>query len=312
MIPYWCLLDILKFQNRNELERIQVTNRLLNNIVNKYFATYPLRVFPETMVHVQIRNGNFGLSFRKFRVGTCFMLDSRTWTHNNCAQECEHFYPFEVVRLFLCKNVRFKQAELYINDHHISKRYSACHIATLESISHVWAKKDLFIHDFSEKDPSSQSLILNSSSILQCRTLHVRDDRRRIQVLQYPNVYSLYALNTFGSVGSRETLPFTQQLIEQKALHRNSDTIFVFFAVKESVNKAVEFIKQNFFTSQDYCRLRLIITTFSPNHISEFREMNHRTNEVLELKHLSNEQAEKFNIRPFYDSGAMMIERYII
>ncbi|KAI1708280.1 hypothetical protein DdX_11960 [Ditylenchus destructor] len=63
MLPYWCLLDILKFLNRSHIERIQVTNRMLNNIVNQNFASYPLRIMPDIVAHVQIENNELVKAF---------------------------------------------------------------------------------------------------------------------------------------------------------------------------------------------------------------------------------------------------------
>ncbi|KAI1692763.1 hypothetical protein DdX_21061 [Ditylenchus destructor] len=168
----------------------------------------------------------------------------REWNRDHCYGGCEHFYPISVMRPFLCKNVRFRDTFICIADENSSTRYKTEHISSLESISHIWAAKDLFIIDNSNNVPSSQSLILRSPSVYQCRALHVQDNRRRVQILQNPNIYSLNALDLNGEISDSEVLEIVQQFVKQKASYPHSDTTLVFHGSIESLASAMEMLKQ--------------------------------------------------------------------
>ncbi|KAI1707278.1 hypothetical protein Ddc_14935 [Ditylenchus destructor] len=305
MLPYWCILDILKYFSRNHLECIQITNRMLNDIVSRNFVSHPFRVLPGTVARVQIRYGKLALSIRKYN--RCFAPHFQNW--NLCRQWCEHFYSVNVMLPFLSKSVCFGLTEISINDRNIFTPYSADHIATLESISHLWDSKDLKICDFSESDSTSLRLMLESS-LLQCRILHIQDDRRRISLFENPGTYALYAVDLMSQLPI--SLYEMLQLVQEKTYYPNSDTIFVFHCANESIKAAVEKLKQKFLTSRVHCRLRLIIRSSSPKDIFEFRLQNNRTNEMLELKHISKNKAkDKFDVDLAVEQ-ALLLERYTV
>ncbi|KAI1699827.1 hypothetical protein Ddc_18399 [Ditylenchus destructor] len=301
MLPYWCLLDIFKSLSRNDLERIQVTNRMLNNIVIQNFTAYPLRIMAEAGTYVQVRNNELVLSIEK---NDCYFAPAtRQWNFFYCNPDGQHFYPINTMLPLLCKTVRFRFTIITIHDSNI---YTSDHIATLESIAHVWDAKQLHIYDRSENDPSSLSRMLESSSILRCRTLYIRDKRKRIRLLQHPNVYALRAvdLSINRSLSGGEIL----QLFEQKASYPESDTIFVLESAKRSIELAMEIIRQMFLTSDDRCRLRCVITMPSLQHIPEFCLKNTQTCEVLELKHISEEEANALKLKKF-SKPALLLDR---
>ncbi|KAI1701426.1 hypothetical protein DdX_16105 [Ditylenchus destructor] len=304
LYPIWCILDILKFFSRNHLERIQITNRMLNDIVSRSFASYPFRILPGAVARVQIRYGKFALSIRNR--DRCFAPHFRTW--NLCRECCEHFYSLNLMRPFLSKSVCFELTEISINEGNIFSPYSTEHIATLGSISHLWDSKYLRICDCSENDPTSLSLILKSL-VLRCRVLQLQDDRRRLSLLQHSDIYSLCAIDLMSHVPiSRDEM---LQLVQQKAHYPFSDTIFVFQCDNESIKSAMEVIRKKFLASRAHCRLRLIITSCSPKDISEFRFQNNRTNETLQLKHISKSQAKvDFNV-DLVGEQALLLERCI-
>ncbi|KAI1706667.1 hypothetical protein DdX_12877 [Ditylenchus destructor] len=100
------------------------------------------------------------------------------------------------------------------------------------------------------------------------------------------------------------------QLVQQKAYYPCSDTIFVFHCANESIKTALVIIRQKFLTSRVRCRLRLLISSPSPKDILEFRLQNNRTNEMLELKHKSKNQAkDEFNV-DLVAEQALLLERY--
>ncbi|KAI1703839.1 hypothetical protein Ddc_16387 [Ditylenchus destructor] len=284
MIPYWCLMDILKCLNRNDLERIQLTNRTLNDIVNQEFSTHPLRDMAGVTVCVLIENNEFVISIREYDhscvYGRCFVPQARSYDF--CGQDCDHFYPLNAMRPFLRENVRFRFTDISISDRNNFTPYTPDHISDLESIAHIWAGKHLYIYDLSKNDSSSLSLILESTSVLQCRTLHIEDNQKRIQVLQNPNIYSLYAidLSLTCSFSDNKIL----QLVQQKESYPESNTMFGIDSDKEDVDDAMESIKLSFLASENCCRFRFIIKAFDAEDIVEFRLENSRTNEVLELK----------------------------
>ncbi|KAI1710876.1 hypothetical protein Ddc_13209 [Ditylenchus destructor] len=283
-----------------------VTNRLLNDIVNREFVTHPLRVIPGTM-WVAIKNNELIIMC----FNRCCLVPQewdlvREWNRDHCFDH--YFYPFNV----LCKNVRFKDTVIVIDAKNSFAKYTTDHITSLESISHIWVWKDLFIIDRSDNDPSSQSLILRSPSVFQCRALHVKDNKNRIGILQNPDIYSLNALDLNGTISDSEMLQIVQQFVKQKAFYPHSDTTLVFHGSTESITAVVEMLKQQFLTSEDRCRLRLIIKVMSLKDFSDFRLENSRTNEVFELKGMCHKQAnDEFNVDITY-GPALLLDRYIV
>ncbi|KAI1692589.1 hypothetical protein Ddc_23529 [Ditylenchus destructor] len=263
MLPYWNVLEILKFVTRNDLERLQVTNRVLNDIINKDFASYPLRVMDDTWAHVQIRSGESVLSIQKSC--QCFVPRTRQW--KNCKTQCsnppkcEHVCLVYEMRPFLSKIVRFKHVTISIDVKHMFTPVLPYHIAALELISHIWDGRDLHIREKLQYQASSLKRMLGSSSLLRCRILRMENHRK-----------GSYYYRT------RDKFDF-------------------------------EITKQKFLESQDRCRLHLIIIISYSENISEFRLENNRTNEVLQLKHISYEEAIKLDVAKFYGS-ALLLERY--
>ncbi|KAI1703842.1 lectin c-type domain-containing protein [Ditylenchus destructor] len=258
---------------------------------------------------VQVRNNEFGALLR-VSGNRCFQPYIKKWAYcknGYCTGNCVHFFSIDEMRPFLSKNVRFGSVDICIADDKPSSPNTSDHIATLESISHIWAMKNLNIVDVSRNESNFLNLVLGSPSVLQCHTLYISHDRKRIQMPQNPNIYSLYAINLrnwrrfneFGSFKSDEIL----QLALQKASSPHSDTIFVLEETQKTVVAAMELIQQNFMTSEDCCRLRIIIeinpldnlstNMFVSEDVPEFCLQNTRTKEVLQLKHTSKKELVK-------------------
>ncbi|KAI1715983.1 hypothetical protein Ddc_10750 [Ditylenchus destructor] len=109
---------------------------MLNNIVNQNFAFHPLRIMPEIVAHLQIENSELVVMIRKHDSVYCLAPNARKW--NICSIGCDRFHSVNVMRTFLRPNVRFRFAVISINESNTFTPYTTEHIATLESISHIW------------------------------------------------------------------------------------------------------------------------------------------------------------------------------
>ncbi|KAI1690849.1 hypothetical protein DdX_22265 [Ditylenchus destructor] len=276
---------------------------MLNDIINHDFGTRPIRLISDIGIRVLLKEEGLVISICKDH--SCFVINTREWIDHPHMMECEHFAPINEMRPFLCKNVRFGYANITTSKPFSTVApYKLEYIATLESISHVWTAKHLGIYDNSSNDMSCLKMMLESPSLFQCRILRISDRKKRFEILNQPILYTLYGI-VFGKMFDHFDMC---ALFKQKTSFPNSDTIFAFEILMANIDSALETIKQEYLSSKECCRLRFIISVYSPNLILDFCLMNTHTNEVLELKHISKNQANEFNLGRF-GSPALLLER---
>ncbi|KAI1714053.1 hypothetical protein Ddc_11616 [Ditylenchus destructor] len=311
MLPADVLLDILKCMNRDGLEKIHETTRVINDIIKRDFSSKPFRLLDDkTWPRIRRdRNKNNVLLLGIHRSNECFVPTIPGWQHchRHCVQECSrHSYPIDEMRPFLSRYMRFSDVTIHIDEENDSALppYTPKQIALLESISHIWSGQMLSIVDLSVKTTESLKRMFGSLAILQCRALfhskirYVNIGSNLMDIYQSPNLYTLQAIY-FSSALTKDGI---LSLTHYKAEHPQSSTIFVFHPCPLHFDEALEAIKKEFSASSTRCRLRMVIETVVlaqaplPENL-EFRLENSRTKEVLHLKRITKQEAkEKFSV----------------
>ncbi|KAI1698315.1 hypothetical protein DdX_17986 [Ditylenchus destructor] len=279
----WILLSILKFLGRNELELLQVTNRLIDTIIRQSFKSKPFRIPPSVEAKIQIKDGELLVQLRNWNTSECLKPNDREWKHHDCGVDCGYFYRLNEMSPFWKTSVRFGKVNVLI-----TSPCSPDHIAEMESISHTWIEQVL--HVWSPRhNETSLRLILESTAMFGCRTLSLMDSDTNTHLLRQPNLYALHAIDYEFPVERDQMLNF----IRQKALFPESDTILIltFFSGAE-FKIVLEVIRKEFLASSQTCRLRFIIKATFHEESMQFSLENNRTKEVLQLKYITEKEAE--------------------
>ncbi|KAI1729745.1 hypothetical protein Ddc_02405 [Ditylenchus destructor] len=326
MLSAYVLLDILKCMDCDGLEKIQITNRAINNIVKSEFSSKPLRLFDEDyFLSVEFMNGKLSVLIHR-KPDEFFVPSRREWQKYDtswrigriwsrfCVMEYSHGYPFDEMCPFLSKNVRFK----YTIIEKLPIYFSSC-IFVVESFAHIWAGETLYISDHSLGDVNSFSFMLNSTNMLQCRNLCLYGGLffySNFDAIHYSPLFEMQTIN-FGSYIEEAFYMF--HLIQIKAAYPHSNTTFVFTLYRDGLFDELEKIRKDFLESTNPCRLKII---FHSEELTEplydFRDKNSITGEALELKYITNMETRKIykfdglDVEYFHWPLVFSLERYII
>ncbi|KAI1704409.1 hypothetical protein DdX_14276 [Ditylenchus destructor] len=297
MLPTDVIMDILKCMNRDGLQKIQTSARVINDIITRDFPSKPLHFLDENIV-LYIRNSaNNVLLLEVCRPNQCFEPTISGW--QNCEQRgnCVHSYPMDKMRPLSANYLRYRSVVIYIDEDDGITPYTPEHIASLEAISHIWSDQILSIIDCSDYNTESLKLMFKSSAILQCRTLRVFVSVSFVfsDFLQCSSLYNLHAIYFMWKVVADEIV----SIIQHKAAFPMSDTILI-LCVQDELDMlyALDTVKEEFLTSSVPCRLRIIIEVIFIYHNSltenlDFRLENSGTKEVLQLNHITKQEAKQ-------------------
>ncbi|KAI1711277.1 hypothetical protein Ddc_12974 [Ditylenchus destructor] len=343
-LPAHILLDILKCMNRDALDKIHETTRLINDIIKRDFASKPLRIIDENTELIIRRDENNVLLLkltRPFQSRKCLVPIIPGW--QSCDQyreECEHSYPIDEMRPFLGTYMRFRKAIIEIDEGDVGlPSYSPEQVTLLESMSHIWSGQVLTIRECSANSIESLKRMFGSCVILQCRSLmykksfHVHsNDPDEDMTSSLMETHTCSKLNTLHTIYYSWPMKAKDlvSLTRYKAAHPQSDTVLVILGRyrlnSHSTLDALETIKKEFSSSSVPCMLRTIIefvyrggTNILPENL-DFHLENSQTKEVLQLRDITKQEAkEKFDVVLFkYASNfescvagrALILERF--
>ncbi|KAI1710283.1 BTB/POZ domain-containing protein [Ditylenchus destructor] len=289
----WLLLDILKFMDRDQLESVQITSRVLNNMIRQNFASEPYRIPRHNnpfgaSLEIEFKDDNLHLRLSNY----CFYIDpcTRKWNACDDGEDSElHYYPIQEMRPLIAKTVRIPDSAIYV-----TSDFTIWHIEELESISHLWSERLLIIEHDSRTYEISIDLMFQSSKLLCCKTLHF-SDHETIQLHLYPLIYTVDCINCYPVSTSNIV-----EIVREKANYPQSNTIFDLSTEFLAMKEAIEIIREDFLASLNPYGFEVIFVVI-PNHPQyvdlhsieksqlKFRVENKRTKEVLQLS------IDKFN-----------------
>ncbi|KAI1714059.1 hypothetical protein Ddc_11623 [Ditylenchus destructor] len=343
MLPTDVLLDILKCMDRDELEKIQVTNRAINDMIKRDFAAQPLRLLPDSIVaEIIVRKGELLLSlhrdpFHKWfeLTGEYFLPFMREWVHQDDIgirevemeeglwqeSRCELFYPVFQMQRFLSENVRFSQVFIVVNSN-TPWVYNQNHIDMLESISHIWSDQRLRITCSPKYEPEALDLMFSESSIMQCRYLQImgcyfihNDSHGHSDFRHHPNVFAVPVVEFNVHMNGDQI----EHVIKERAAFSQSETIIVLSTTKNVASRIYVTLAQEFLKSTNPCRFRVILKTYNFRAFSienqenlDFYLENAHTNEALQSKQITEQEIEENLYLQWPKSDDEMEERYTL
>ncbi|KAI1695335.1 hypothetical protein DdX_19633 [Ditylenchus destructor] len=278
--------ELLRFLNRDQLERFKIICRPLKNLIERYFHSKPYRVFDR----LHIRGGSYALinnhgynfvqwhpnqddySVQQFFDGKKCSVDEIKDTWDIVFNP--KYYSFAEMRPYLGPSVRVQLTYLNLNS-----TYTSQHIEEMESIAHLWRDGSISVanNDGSLIVAEDFQLILNSPTILQCRKLAM--DNAHFSFKDYKVLYTVKVIETWcdnEDFGPNCWLEFLEQpgvkpIVALRCFGR------------EYIDITLDRLKQAFFSAVVPNAYKVVFTQ-DDDSLSEFRETNTNANEILELK----------------------------
>ncbi|KAI1698210.1 hypothetical protein Ddc_19238 [Ditylenchus destructor] len=269
------VLDVLRYLNRDQLERFSIVCRPLKNLIERYFHSKPYRVFER----LQICGGSYALVHNNVQwhpnrddYSVQQFLDGQESNYGN------KYYSSAEMLPYLGPTVRIEY--ISIDDLIADEDYNPKHIAEMESIAHLWRDGVIYILNGDQICAEGFQPILNSPTVLQCRELHIDfDDNANFSFKDYKVLYSVKMMD-ITYINKKTDPNIWPQFLEQpgakpvvvlKGLHR------------ECVNKILDQLTKDFFSAVSPNTYQITFEDVD-EPLTVFREMNYRSREKLELK----------------------------
>ncbi|KAI1698909.1 hypothetical protein DdX_17630 [Ditylenchus destructor] len=296
--------DLLCYLNRDQLERFSIVERPLKNLIERYFHSKPYRVFDQ----LEIRGGSYGL-----------VQDNVRWCPNRDDYSVQQFlareiyngnartyFSFTEMRPYLGPTVRIKQT---IIDAAEDSTFNPEHIPQMESIAHLWRDHKIFI--WNSKSDGCRIVaqdflpILNSPTILQCRTLHLNN--ALFPFKDYKVLYTVKIIETrhYDEDDTDLWLQYWQEFLEQPVA--KPIVVFPFLRIENTEN-LIDRLSKTFSSAVSPNAFKIVLVQDN-EPLTEFRGTNIASGEILELKKgiPTEYQDEQFSV---YDSYTL--ERYSV
>ncbi|KAI1703277.1 hypothetical protein DdX_15012 [Ditylenchus destructor] len=291
------LIDVVANFTRDELERyIQLTCRLLNQIVIRHFPYKPFRVLDYLLY---IRPNRY--------LETVGLKEGSQWLHDGApalnavtgkwvtTKGCS-FNSLENMRPFLVKSVRVSRMNVFLPANY---EFTQDYVAALKSIAHVWegAKMEFSIVQHVESNLGSYTRLIENQDFLRCSHLKCCDEILKISLQIYPSIYKLDVLEvSCFSPEAHKNMEHMIEVVEGQVHYPNSKTIFVLTETKLNdellVTKVFEqHMRKKFSTSVAPQKFQIVFKISAPSLIVTFNEYhieNHHTKEILELEYIQD------------------------
>ncbi|KAI1713327.1 hypothetical protein Ddc_11981 [Ditylenchus destructor] len=279
--PFVC--DSLYYLNRNQLERFSIVCRPLKNFIDRYLHTKPYRVFD----CLYIRGGLYALIHNEVQWHP--NRDDYSAQQFLASQECGiklrwnkcDYYSFAEMRSYLGPTIRIKSTAIFEARDHI---YNSEHIEQMESIAYLWRDQILGIStsDGSQMDVNNFQPILNSPTILQCQTLRMHN--ANFSFKDYSVLYSLKFIEVLLTDKDHLWQQYWQQFLEQPGVK----PVVVFHQVHSdyiSDNRLsiIDLLSKTFSSAVVPNAFKIVFVQVN-KPLTEFRETNKTSGEILELK----------------------------
>ncbi|KAI1702238.1 hypothetical protein Ddc_17215 [Ditylenchus destructor] len=295
--------DLLRFLNRDQLDRFAIVSRSLKNLIERYFLSKPCRVFERlgiwggsyALLHknVQWHPNQNNYSVQQFLDGQKSSIDE-----SGVPGDDRIYYSFAEMHPYLGLPVRIKTTAIFVDGESTNNPE---HIAEMESMSYLWRDHCLIIGKVDESRIVAEDiqLILNSPTILQCRFLAMARAHfsfKNYKVLNTVNVFEI----AYAEADVDIDLNHWQQFLEQPGA---KPVVALGGLRREIIDNALDRLKQAFSSAVSPNAYKIVFVQVG-EPLTEFRETNKTSREVLELKkglpvEYPEECAEDFNHQNF-------------
>ncbi|KAI1711539.1 hypothetical protein DdX_09999 [Ditylenchus destructor] len=207
------VFDFLHYLDRGQLERFSIVCRLFKNFIDRYLSSKPYRVFDR----LEINGGLYALEHNN--VYWHPNRDDYSVQQFLASQECSfdnRGYSFVEMRPYLGSTVRIEWIDIFVAG---DSPYNPVHITEMESMAYIWRDGKIWIQkpmlDGSRIGAEDLQLILNSPTILQCRTLSM--ENAHFSFKDYKVLYSVKVIEI--DYENDETDPnYWSQFFEQQGV----------------------------------------------------------------------------------------------
>ncbi|KAI1703187.1 hypothetical protein Ddc_16658 [Ditylenchus destructor] len=279
--------DVLYYLNRDQLERFSIVCRSLKNFIARYFQSKPYRIFDE----LNIRAGMYVL--RHNRVHWHPNRDDYSVQQFLAAEKCSSidawnydwsgtYYSFAEMRPYLGPTVRIINTSIFV------ARGSNCdleHIEEMESLTYLWRDGEIVIRNADEFDEGRINAgyfqpILNSPTVLQCRSLGM--ENAHFSFKDYKVLYAVKFLAIFYSGDEYIDFNYWQQFLEQTGA---KPLVALYYLEPENIYMLFDQLSKSFSSAVSPNAFKIVFFRFYKHEtLTELRETNNTTGEILELK----------------------------
>ncbi|KAI1692658.1 hypothetical protein Ddc_23463 [Ditylenchus destructor] len=271
------VLDLLYYLNRDQLERFSIVCRRLKNLIDRDFRSKPYRIFDQLF----IRRGSYALIHNDVQWHP--NRDDYSAQQFLGGQKCsididDDYYSFAEMRPYFGSTTRIKETFIAVAE---DFTYNPEHIAEMESIAYLWRDGKISIWNSGKYNgrigAEDFQPILNSPTILKCRELHMNNAH-----FSFKDFIILYTVNTIDiNYYNKKTdpdywpdflvQPGVKPVIVLRKLHR------------ESIINVLDQLSNAFSSAVSPNAFKIVFKeVYEP--LTEFREMNYRSREKLQLK----------------------------
>ncbi|KAI1710935.1 hypothetical protein Ddc_13197 [Ditylenchus destructor] len=275
--------DVLCYLNRNQLERFSIVCRPLKNLIERYFRSKPYRVFDD----LYIPGGRYALfhNYVRWYPNRDDYSVQQFFAKQKCSIEGTSngysYHSFAEMRPYLNPTVRIKLTCIYVAGH---TTYNQDHISEMESIAHLWRDGNIYIMNDgvygSRIGVDDIQLILNSPTILQCQLLSMHNAH-----FSFKDYKVLYTVKVIKIRHNDEEdidlwLQYWQQFLEQSG----TKPVVAFDNLRRKiVDNLLERFSKTFSSAVSPNAFKIVFAQ-SSGPLTEFRETNNISREILELK----------------------------
>ncbi|KAI1699797.1 hypothetical protein DdX_17086 [Ditylenchus destructor] len=272
--------DVLYYLNRDQLERFSIVCRALKNFIQRYFHSKPYRIFD----YLRIRGVAYALrhNFAYWHPNRDDYSVQQFLAGQKCNINIQAYYylPFAEMLPYLGPTVRIKKIDIYVAG---DSTYNSRQIAEMESIAYLWRDAQIFIrsdegYGFPIVTEDLQP-ILDSPTILQCRELCMFNTH-----FSFRDYKILYAVKIIEiRFYARNEIDLWQRFLEQTGIKPIVVFRFKSGTSLESVDNLLERFSKAFSSAVFPNPFKIVFIDYLKS-LTEFREMNKTSNEILELR----------------------------
>ncbi|KAI1712917.1 hypothetical protein Ddc_12265 [Ditylenchus destructor] len=303
------LVYVIANFTRDEMERsIQLTCRLLNQIVIRHFPCKPYRVL-DCLLYMR---PNRHLETVGLKAGSQLLHDGAPalnavtgkWV---ATKGLTSFNSLEDMRPYLVKSVRVSTMSVFLPANYV---FVPEYVAALKSIAHVWenAKMEFSIVNHAESNLVSYTRLIENQDFLRCSHLKFCDEALKISLQIYPSIYKLDVLEVIcSSPEAGENMERMVEVVEGQVHYPNSKTIFMLTETNLNSESLVikvfeENMRKKFSTSVTPQQFHIVFKISPRSLILTFKESsieNRYTNEMLQLEHVEDADFEYYILHRF-------------
>ncbi|KAI1715175.1 hypothetical protein Ddc_11105 [Ditylenchus destructor] len=193
------------------------------------------------------------------------------------------YYSYAEMRPYLGTNIRIKKVTITVA---LVITYNSEHIAEMESIAYLWrdSKAEIMnVEEYGEENrivAEDLQLVLNSPIILQCRELLM--DNAHFSFKDYKVLYAVKVIET--CYYSEYEIDLWQQYWQQFLEQPDVKPIVVFRSLnRDNLDNLLDRLSKAFSTAVLPNAFKIIFAE-TDEELTEFRETNNASGEILELK----------------------------